>query len=110
MAVRAGQERISGLVSGDLMRDVAMTAQAIFLQNRAPFGLYDDRLDEVLRRELLAVAPAVLGFGDILGDEGFGQVAVDANGNLVVARFLPGIVLRLHDVTVDARLGVLLEI
>src|SRR5687768_11792515 len=92
------------------MRDLTVVTQAVLLQNCAPFGLHDDGFDELLRRELLAMSPAVLGFGDVLGQEGFGQMAVDADRDLMVARLLPGVVLRLHDVAVHARLRILLEI
>src|SRR5262249_44832233 len=53
--------------------------------------------------ELFAVTPAVLGLGQVLGDEGVRQVAVDALGRRVVARLLPSVVLALHDVAVRAR-------
>src|SRR5215204_4269196 len=109
MAMCAGQLGLGGLVSRNLMRDVAMATKAVVLKDGSALRLHHDRLDEQLRRELFAVAPAVFSLGEVLRNEGFGQMAVDADGDPVVARLLPSVVLRLHDVTVHARLGVLLE-
>ena len=48
-----------------------------------------NRLVEILQREGLRVVPAVAGLGDELGDEVVGQMAVDAGGDVVMARIWP---------------------
>jgi hypothetical protein len=96
-AGRAGQHRVG---------EVAMAGDAVGLQDVGVLGLDADRLVEVLQREALRVVPAVLGLGHVLAHEIVRQVAVDAHGDAVVARLLPGIELRPHDVAVLAGFGV----
>src|SRR5690606_16473747 len=82
--------------------EVAVTAHAVLLEDAAARRLDFDRLSEVLSGEQFAVAPAVLGLGDVLRDEALGQVTIHADRRRVMARLLPGVVLRLHDVAVHA--------
>lgn len=110
VAVSAGQLLLRRRIADDLVRDVAVATQAIVLQDLPALCLHDDRLDEPLRREFLSVPPTVLGFGQVLGDEIVGQMTVDANGNLMVARLLPSVVLWPHDVTIHASLRVCPEV
>ena len=53
---------------------------------------------------------AVLGLGEVLADESVRQMALDADGDGMVARLLPGVVLRLHDVAVHARLRIVADV
>ncbi len=65
---------------------------------------------EVLQGEGSGVVVALFGFGDILGEEIVGQVAVDSGGQGVVAGLLPGVEWRFHDMAVDAGSEVLAKI
>ncbi len=62
---------------------------------------------EVLQGEGSGVVVALFGFGDILGEEIVGQVAVGARGQGVVVGLLPGVELRFHDMAVGGGSGVL---
>src|SRR5690349_8203488 len=107
MAVRAGQLLLGRRSSSNLMRQLSMAAHAVRLQNLAALRLNDDWLYEYLRGEFLTVSPAVFGLGEVLGNERFRQMTVDADGHVVVARLLPSVVLRLHDVAIHAGLRIL---
>jgi hypothetical protein len=90
---------------GLLVHQRAVTGQAGFLEDAAALLLDHDRLMKILESESLRMVIAVFRLGDVLADEAVGEVAIDAGGDGVVARLLPGIVLRLHDVAVRAHLG-----
>src|SRR5690606_6398775 len=107
----AGMRRHAGairLIHG--ARHGSMAALTVVLEDAQARCLHEHGLFEVLSGELLAMSPAVFGFGDVLGDEGFRQVAVDAHGGGVVTCLLPRVVLRLHDVTIDTRRGIGAEV
>src|SRR5262245_35779412 len=98
MAMHAGQLSGRNLI----MHERAMAVHAVVLEDAAVLGRHHDRLVEILERERLRMVKAVLGLGEILADEAVRQVAIHAHGDPVVARLLPGVVLRLHDVAVHA--------
>ena len=63
---------------------------------------------EVLKGEALGVAVAMLSFDKVFADDRVvGHVAVVAGGAGVVGRIGPGVVLIVHDVTIDAGLWVI---
>ena len=94
----------------EFVDEVRMTGEAVFLQDAGVRALDHDGLMKVLQREALGVMPAVLGFGEILPEETVREVAIDAIGDGMMAGFLPGIILRLHDVTVNADLGIVAHV
>jgi len=71
---------------------------------------HDDRFVKILQRECFGVEETVFSFGEPLGQEFVGKMAVDAGRGGVVAGFLPGVELRLHDMAIHARLGVGTEV
>lgn len=97
---------LSVSMRADVMNEALMTAQAIILQDTAASLLNADRFNEVLSGEFLTVAPAIFGFGKIFRNERVRQMAIDANGDRVMAAVLPAVVLGLHDVAVDASFGI----
>ena len=64
--------------TSDVVHEVAVTAQAVLLEDRGVPRLDQDRLVEVLEREPLRVVVAVQRLGEVLADEVVRQVAVDA--------------------------------
>jgi hypothetical protein len=84
--------------------------EAVALEDARVPRADDDRFMEILKSEALRMAVAVVGFSEILGDQIMGQVAIHADGRGVVAGFLPGIILRPHDVAIHAGFGVFAEI
>jgi len=66
-----------------------------------------DRLVKILKGKPFRMPKAILTFREPLGDKFMRQVAIYTGSRRVMARLLPGIVLRLHDVAIHARCGVL---
>src|SRR5210317_583435 len=93
-----------------VVRQILMTSKAVVLKNSRIRLLDHYRLVEVLQREALGVMPAVVRFGDVLADKVVRKMTIDTNGYCMVARFLPRVVLRLHDMAVDTNLGIVAEI
>ena len=87
-----------------------MAIHTVVLQDPTVLFLDHDRFMKILRRERLGVVVAVFGLGDVFGHEGVRQMAVDAASHSVVARLLPRIILRRHDMAVCAGFGVGAEI
>ena len=85
------------------LRDqLSMTAQAIPLNNLAIVRSDADRFVKVLHRELLGMAPAILSLDQIFAGKTLGEVAVVADGDALVAPFLPGVKVLPHDMAVGA--------
>ena len=87
-----------------------MAPHAVVLQNPKPRRLDRYGLLESLGGELLPMPPTVLGFGEVLGNEGLRQVAIHTHRNRVMASLLPAIELGLHDVAIHARRGISTEV
>src|SRR5262245_18563203 len=64
--------------SHDVGHEVPVPAEAVLLEDRRVVGLDEVRLVEVLEREALGMVVSVVRLGEVLADEGVGQVAVDA--------------------------------
>ena len=94
----------------ELMDQVAVALETVGLQDSA-VGLGDqDGFAEILEGEGFGVVPAVLGLGQVFADEVVWQVAVHTGGRGVMARLLPGIELRFHDVAVHTGPRVFAEV
>lgn len=65
---------------------------------------------KILKRKTFRMPISVVGLGDVFFDKAAWQMTINARGGRVVARFLPGIELRLHDMAIGARLWVGAEI
>src|SRR5262245_12588280 len=103
MAVYAGELALRSSARADeVVHELAVAREAARLEDRGVPRRDPDRLGEVLERERLGVVPAVARLGEILADEVVREVSVDAGRDAVVARLLPGLVVRLHDVAVRA--------
>ena len=87
-----------------------MTAEAILLQTLGIHRPDPDRVRERLQSELHGMIPAVIRFGDQLGDQAVRRVAIVADRHAVMARPLPGIELIAHDMAVGALVRVVAEI
>ena len=87
-----------------------MTFDAVFLKNSAIFLCNRDRLVKILQCERFGMTVAVLRLRDVLTYEAMGQMTVNTGCRCMVARFLPGIELRSHNVAVHARPGVFAKI
>jgi hypothetical protein len=82
---------------------IGVAAQAIILK-KSPIGFFDhDRLVKILKGESFGVIIAVLGFGDVFGDEILRQMAIHTGCHCVMTGFLPRVILWFHDVAVCAR-------
>src|SRR5690348_7621564 len=84
------------------VQEIAVTADAIGLDDVLVVRRDLDRLVEILQSEGLAVPPTLICLGKVLGNEVLWQMAIDALGGLVMRRLLPRVVLVVHDVAVDA--------
>ena len=84
------------------MDEAFVAAQAIVLDSLRASRRHSDWLFKILEREGDAVIPAVFRFPYVFGYEIVGQMAFDAGRDCVVAGLLPGVVLALHDMTIDA--------
>ena len=73
---------------------------AVVLQDYAILALDHDRFMEILHGKAFGVVIAVFGLGQVFGEKGMWQMAIHAPGHMVMTGFLPGVVLRCHDVTV----------
>lgn len=83
-----------------------MAIHAVVLQNAAVLFLDHDWFLKVLRRESLGMVIAVFSLSDVFGNERVRQVAIDTAGHRMVTRFLPGFILRRHDVAIHAGFGI----
>ncbi len=93
-----------------LMHEIAMAHQAILLQDPRIRSFDHDRLVKILQGEALGVMPAIVGFRQVFAEEIMRQMAVHASGDCMMARLLPGVVLRLHDMTVHTNLGIIAQV
>ncbi|WP_347358603.1 hypothetical protein [Bdellovibrio sp.] len=84
-----------------------MTGEAGIFHHLQAVLLDQDRLMEVLQCECGRVSPAIQGFNGVLSDNVVRQMTVIAFSNVMVSRFLLGIQIVLHDVTIDAGLWVI---
>jgi hypothetical protein len=87
-----------------------MAANAVLLQNLRVGRCYLNRFVEVLKRESFGVAITIVGFADPFADPAFGDVAIIASRVIVMAGYLPAVVLVAHDVAIDARLRVIAHV
>ena len=94
----------------DVVHEVGVALQTIVLQDVRISLLDHDRLVKILKSKTLGVVIAVLRLGDPFIDAVVWQVAVDTFCGRVMAGFVPGIVLVVHDVAVDAGAGIGAEI
>ena len=90
----------------NFMHKVGMAMQAILLHDPAAHISHLNRFMEILQRKTLRVPEAVFRLRVVLAQKIVRQMAIDAFGHTVVAGLLPSIILRLHDVTVDAGLRI----
>lgn len=86
----------------DLMNEISVTAEAVFLKNLRIVRLDENRLVKILERKPLGMVVAVGRLGKVLPDQIMGQVTINANSNSMVRAFSPRIVLIVHNVAVDA--------
>ena len=85
-------------------RRVAIEAR--ILSDAAIPGFNLDWFVKVFECERQRVTKSIVRLGQQMSDDVMWQMTVVADGNIVVTRMLPRIVVRLHDVTVRARRGV----
>ena len=92
------------------MHQVFMAVQTRALSH-PPIPRFDpNRFAEVLQRESQRVKEAVVGLGDPFAEEIVRQMAVVANGDMLMAGILPGIEVVLHHVAIDAGLRIVAEV
>lgn len=85
---------------------LSMATLTIFQRNRFVFLANLYRLWEVAQGECLAVVPAVEGFCVIFAKKVVWHVTIVTRRNVSMARVLPGLVLRLHDVAIHTCLWI----
>ena len=102
--------RLSVYASDELVNEIFVASKTIVLQDPCIRFLDHDGLVKILQSEALGVMPAVVGFRQVLAKEIMRQMTIYANSDCVVARLLPRVVLWLHDVAVDADLGIIAHV
>jgi hypothetical protein len=101
---------IGGAAFNDVVHKIGVAFQAIVLEDPRVPWLDLNRLVKVLEGETLGMPIAVVGLGDVFRNCLVWKMAINTAGGGMVARFAPGIVLIVHDVAIDARLGVRAEV
>ena len=103
MTMHATNIFLNPVYSNDKFVDeIGMTGETVFLQDTGVRALDHDGLMKILQREAFGMMPTVLGLGEVLAKEVVWQMAIHTVGNRVVTGLLPGVILRLHDVAIDA--------
>lgn len=92
------------------MHKVLMAIQAGTLSHAAIAIFNPDRFRKTSGRKSQRVKQAVVGLGNPFAKKIVRQMAIIATGDRMVAGFFPRAIVRLHDVTVRAGLGVVGEI
>jgi hypothetical protein len=92
------------------MQESRVATEAIVAKGILVASPDDYWLGKILKRECLGMQIAVFSFCEPFGDEFGRQMAINAGCRSVVAGFLPGVVLRLHNMTVHAGYGICAEI
>jgi hypothetical protein len=108
MAVNAADGVFSGgAAADDVVDEIAVTPQAVFLEIRGVAGRDHDRLVEVHEREASGMTIAVVRLGQVLAGELMRQVTVNAGGDGVMGPVRPGRVLIVHHMAIPtgARIG-----
>ena len=97
-------------IAVDFRRDVFVTAAAGVFRDLViePGDL--DGVRVIAAGEVKRVPESVVSFHCILADEVVRGMAIVTGRYRVVARLLPGVILRLHDVAIGARRGVIRHI
>ena len=98
------------LVPEDIVYQVMVTVDAVGLKDPQTNGPEANRLREGLQSEALGVPETVLSLDEIFRNERMRNMAVITGRHGMMAGFLPAIVLVTHDVTVNARLGVVTQV
>src|SRR5688500_8937191 len=84
------------------MNKVGMAVQAVFLHDSAAHVAHLNRFVEILPRQALGMPESVFRRDVILAEKIVLQMAIHAFGDGVMPGLLPSVVLRLHDLAVDA--------
>lgn len=92
------------------MHKITMAVHAGALSDSAVAWFDFDRIGIATQGECQGVEESIVTFDDPLADFVVRQVAIIANGNMVVRTLLPRIKVRLHHVTIDARLGLVAQV
>jgi len=93
---------IGSAAPDDVVEQVAVAANTVFLKGGSTFRSDLDRLVKILQRKRLRMPPAVFALLNHLGNELMWQMAFDTGGCDVVRPLLPRGILILHDVAVGA--------
>ena len=96
--------------AANITYQIQMTANTVFVRPFRVRRTDPDRIAIVLQGELHRVVPAIVRFGEELGQKLMRHMAVIADRAGVVARFLPGSQVFAHDVTVGAGIRIVAEI
>ena len=110
MAVNAVQHPLPFLSGEQRVNEVLMTMHARVLRH-APVARLDlNRLVKVLQRECQRMKEAVVPLHDPFADRVMREMAIVADGDMLVTRVLPRVVMSLHDMAVRTGGGIVAEI
>ena len=90
--------------------ELAVAVDAVLLQDSAVLFFDLNGFVKILKREPFRMVVSILGFSQVFVKKFVRKMAIDTRRDGVVARFLPRIVLRLHDVAIRAGLRVGAEV
>ena len=102
--------RIGYISFKKFVNHIEVTLHAVALENSPVLLLDHDRFVKILKGESLGMVVSIFGLGNVLAHEGMRKMAIHTGRNGMVTRLQPGLVLRGHDVTVDACLGICTEV
>lgn len=94
----------------DLMDEITVTIQALLLKDTLIAWDDLDGLVEIVEGKGPCMAKAIVGLGDIFWEKPTRGMAIVAGRHMLVAAVHPGIILGIHDMTIDADLWIIVEI
>lgn len=110
MAVDTGERFAPRGLWQQSMHKVAVAANAGLLRDFLVAGFGLDRVVVVVQRECHRMEKPIVCFCDQVAGKFVRQMAIVADGDVMMAALLPGIKMVLHHVAVGARLGIVTEV
>jgi len=110
VALDATKHVAARLQGQHLVDEFGVALQARILRHASIPGLDLNRVVVVIECKGQGMKEPVVGLGRPFSDEVVGQMAIVADGNTLMRRFLPRIEMILHDMAIGARLRVIAEV
>ena len=110
VTVNASEHVAPRLKRKHLVHDFPMAMETRILCHASVSRLDLNRVMEVFKRESEGMKESVVGLGCPFPNEVVGQMAIVTDGHTLMTRFLPRVVVVLHDMTVSTRLRIVAQV